>query len=214
MQFDQMIDQAQEYLDDPNADVWTDARIGRLLNIAQDYVVSVIEQEDEDYFIKSENVSVTAVTDNSDFTNALASDYRKSVVFHRLVTNQRPAKLFYVPWRDFDKTDLDIPTEYDPAPLVTLRGANLVVRAPSEAFTLRHWYLPVLAAMTGTATSSIPREYHAFVVAHAVHEALLSENNDANLIAYWKKKVDDYEKNCKETVGARQVQQAWTVQEV
>lgn len=171
------------YVDDPNGTKWTDAYKVILLNQSQAWLVAKIESVDDDYFLTSDDVSVTATTDNSDFTDTLPADYRTSVAFEKLSSNERPVVLGVVTHRCRDDyiSQLDDSDKFM-QPYVFVYGTTLGVVNPSEAFTLRHWYLPRLDDMTLDADESdVPAEYHDIIVKRAAYNAMFAERGDMSV---------------------------------
>jgi hypothetical protein len=190
MQLSDMRTVLLEYLDDPSGDLWTNARLNAHLNMAKDWIVTIIEKQDKDYFVTSEDKSITAVSDASDATFALDATYRQTILVERLNSGNRPTVLQPVQFRYRDRIGSQRVGIDTSGPFWCVVGSNMRIINPVESFTLRHWYLPRLADMSADAdTPSIPKEWHNLLVMKAATRLLRSKQRDMELIRDWEADV-------------------------
>lgn len=203
-------------VDDPNEDTHNSTKKTTFINIAKDWVASQLESLDEDFFVKSEDISVTAVTDNSNFTATLSNDYGHTVKLERVVTNERPTPLEY---RTFRRTDLPSSESEGVggrnSPIVSIYATTLAVVAPSQAFTLRHWYASTVADMASGADTptGIPSNYHYLLCLYAAKQVLGTEQREVTQVAFIDNEVEKRLAGMKAAVKPRQRWQTRTVHE-
>lgn len=198
-------------INDPSSNIWTAARTVAFFNTAQQTVAKWIEEEDEDYFITSTTHSVVAVTDHTDQTFSLPSDFRRHILFERVRTGERATALPLVKFRYRDAPLEPLPgPHYDALPYVSIQGTLVYVIDAQETFTMKQWYVKRLADFTATgttATTDIPAEFHDLVCYVALVDALISEGTTGNRLDHAKARMNEMRSDLKRNVVARQVQQ-------
>jgi hypothetical protein len=117
-------------------------------------------------------------------------------------------KVPVVDFRDRFNTEatMHLDDSYVIGPRAVVQATTLRVVGHSDAFTMKHWYLPRLSDMSGTGTSTIPAEFHDLVIVRAVYLAKTSVEQDIQIINNWKETMNELAQQCKNSLSPRQTQ--------
>lgn len=164
------------YTNDAEGDRWPDTgdvTATTFLNKGQETVQDVIDEADEDFFMKGVSYPVVASTDSYEFT--LQPDFKDVIRAERLVPGEKPLEIDVVPFAQ----------RHDPPPLghgvgtIYIRGNKLGVVAPQDSYTMWFWYTKRLVDLVADGdVSEIPLEWHKLVVLQSARLAMASENRD------------------------------------
>jgi hypothetical protein len=161
----------RSYIDDPNAERFTNAEANRFINLGQKYVQDLIVDSDEWYFASCQTYSVLSTSDSYEFD--LPSDLMQVIQCERDRPGERPIMTEFVDFRNrhtqpAENTLFEVNDNQSSSPLVYLRGSKLGVVAPASSYTLRLWYVPRLTDLSADLdTSLIPEEHQNLVALHA-----------------------------------------------
>ena len=186
--------------DDPYQDKYKNEIVHRLLNVAKDQILKVIDQSDENYLSSFHDWVVNA--QNADQEETLPTDFRKVLLVERLVTGERP-----IPLEPIDFANRDLPTTSRAVDHYYLRGDKIGIIAPKESYTARLWYSIQIPDMESDddKPTGIPNEHHYLLALHALKLSYATEERNW-LGSAW---ADEYERqmtSLRNTVKARQRQ--------
>jgi len=170
---------ASLYLNDPNRDVFTAANLTLLLNAAQARIADIIEDTDESYFSGIETFAVSVDDDAWELT--LPADCMKVLLVEKVA--DPPIPYDYIDFRrrhaESPATIFEGTTRIQTKLFYYLRGGKLGVVAPSEAHTIRVWYVRRLTDLSADGdTSEIPANFHELLALEAAKRACGSVNKD------------------------------------
>jgi len=164
------------YTNDIEADRWpdtADVNAAKFVNLGQETIQDVIDDADEDWFMKGFDYPVVPSTDALEFD--LPTDYKAAIRAERVVSGDVPIPLDIV---KFNKRHEAPPMGWGYGN-VYIRGEKIGVVSPTEAWTLWFWYTKRLPDMTVDGEScDIPSQWHKLVVLQGARLAYASEGRD------------------------------------
>lgn len=169
----------RSYLDDRDADRFSDEDLLPLINEGQREIQKVIDHADEEFFSDCKKYAVVAATDAIEFT--LPDNFKKANVVERVVPGGRPIPARWVRFarRHIEEDEAHEPirnvllaTEQATRPRVYLRGNKIGVVKPTESYDLVMWYTYAIPDLVNDGDySEIPSEYRNLVALTALRLA-------------------------------------------
>lgn len=157
------------YLNDPSHDVFSEASLTLMLNAAQARLADIIEDTDEAYFSGIETYAISV--DDDAWEVALPTDCLKVLLVERVADPPIACE-----WIDFRRRHADGASG---GLRYYLRGSRLGIVAPSDAHTIRVWYVRRLTDLSiGADTSDIPANFHELLALEAAKRACGSVNKE------------------------------------
>jgi len=201
MTLTQMLAQLRIYIDDRNADLYSDADLTLVLNQGQLDVERLISALDQQFFTHVETFTIAA--DSDAWEVALPADCRSIISVERIDVSP-PVLGKYIEFRQRHT--------YATINLLAadfkwyLRGTRLGVISPQNAFNIRVYYTRILAALSqGTDVSEVPGDFHNLI-------CLLGAKRILGPIGRWSAALQDLENTQTAQIptflGRRQTQDA------
>jgi hypothetical protein len=190
-------------ISDPYGDEYPPERANRIINLSMEQIGKIIDAADEHFLAASTDFNVIAQTSDQEFE--LPQDFRKVMIFERLVTGERPVPL---EWVDFTKRDL--PTAGVGRDRYYLRTHDKIgIVSPLESYTARLHYSKLMAQMDDDQDrpNGIPNEHHYVIALHAAKLSYAADERQWQGSA-WQDEYDRQIASLRETVKKRQRQQA------
>lgn len=171
----EIIEAAQQFIDDARGRRYDKPVIRRFINSAMHELQRVMRQSDPSFFAEQVCFSVVAADDAIEFD--LPADFMQAIAVERL-TSSHPVPATFVNFAERHPTydNRFLPDGLTTPPTYYIRGQKLGIVKPTESYTLRLMYSKALAITT---TSSdivdIPVEYHELLAISAAKRAIASE---------------------------------------
>ena len=180
MIFNDLLERMRDYLDDANADKWSNARCRRFLTRAKDYLSNVIDQ----YADRAVFVSTTSTTVTTAYTTwPLPADFRKALRLERTdltrnydipIVPMRQKNVYAVVGTDYPDT-ASVPT-------AIIYGTNLGFLNVDQSITVSMDYAGSVTDIAATATTGttvyvgFPAQHEDLLALTAARDGAIAEN--------------------------------------
>jgi hypothetical protein len=175
MNYGQILENAQNFIDDARGRRFDKPVLRRYMNNAVNELQRVMRQSDPSFFADQVCYSVVAADDAIEFD--LPADFIQAIAVERLTDSYPvPATLINFAERHPAFDNRFLPDGLTTPPTYYLRGSKIGIVKPTESYTLRLVYSKAITASTNdSAIPDIPVEYHELIALSAAKRAMASE---------------------------------------